>query len=195
MDNFRNLFSIYEMTDPPPIITEDYKKVKDNYEQYILPAINNLEDNSENNSEITWIKNNKSVSKIMSESSKQNIVQYFVNKGLTLNQAKGIYGNLMQESGGNLNITSRDGYNSYGLAQWTGPRKERLFQKYGTRPTLQQQLDFIWEELNTTEKNALLALKKTNTISDATKVFMDKYERPNKRYANFNNRLKYAQSV
>nr|DAK96747.1 MAG TPA: Morphogenesis protein 1 wall, phi29, hydrolase, infection [Bacteriophage sp.] len=39
-----------------------------------------------------------------------------MNKGLTKNQAKGIYGNIMYESGGKHNIVSRDGHNSYGLA-------------------------------------------------------------------------------
>ena len=53
------------------------------------------------------------------------IINYFVNKGLTRIQAKGIYGNLMQESGGNIQAISSDGYDSYGLAQWTGPRKQK----------------------------------------------------------------------
>lgn len=123
------------------------------------------------------------------------IVQYFLNKGLTLNQAKGIYGNLMGESSGNLRAVSRDGYNSYGLAQWTGSRKTTLFNKYGPNPTLQNQLDFIWEELNTTEKSAFNALKKTNTVEEATRVFMTKYERPNLSKANFSTRLRFANNA
>ena len=127
--------------------------------------------------------------------SSNDIVQYFMDKGLTKNQAKGIYGNLMQESSGNLNARSSDGYNSYGLAQWTGNRKLRLFSKYGNHPTRQQQLDFLWEELNTTEKNALDALLKTKTVDDATEVFMRKFERPASYAANLKARLKYAHSV
>lgn len=80
------------------------------------------------------------------------IVNFFMNKGLTKNQAKGIYGNIMQESGGKHNIVSRDGHNSYGLAQWTGIRKARLFSKYGTNPTVNQQLEYLWSELNSTER-------------------------------------------
>ena len=120
------------------------------------------------------------------------IIQFFMNKGLTQEQARGIYGNIMQESGGNINAMSKDGHNSYGLAQWTGERKTRLFNRYGTKPTFEQQLNFLWEELNTTHKSALEALKKATTVADATKVFMDKFERPHKDYANFNNRLRYA---
>ena len=126
---------------------------------------------------------------------KNKIVNFFINKGLSKNQAKGIYGNIMQESGGKHNIVSSDGYNSYGLAQWTGPRKARLFSKYGTKPTIDQQLEFMWEELNSSEKSALNALKNTSTVEDATKVFMQKYERPAAYAANFKNRLKYAKSI
>ena len=123
------------------------------------------------------------------------IVNFFMNKGLTKNQAKGIYGNIMQESGGKHNIVSRDGHNSYGLAQWTGTRKARLFSKYGTNPTVSQQLEYLWDELNSTEKNALNALRNTTTVADATKVFMQKFERPANWAANFKNRLKHANSV
>lgn len=123
------------------------------------------------------------------------IVNFFMNKGLTKNQAKGIYGNIMQESGGKHNIVSRDGHNSYGLAQWTGTRKARLFSKYGTNPTVNQQLEYLWDELNSTEKSALNALRNTSTVEDATKVFMQKFERPANWAANFKNRLKHANSV
>lgn len=123
------------------------------------------------------------------------IVNFFMNKGLTKNQAKGIYGNIMQESGGKHNIVSRDGHNSYGLAQWTGTRKARLFSKYGTNPTVDQQLEYLWSELNSTEKGALNALRNTSTVADATKVFMQKFERPANWAANFKNRLKHANSV
>ena len=123
------------------------------------------------------------------------IIDYFVNKGLTRNQAKGIYGNLMQESRGNIRAVSNDGNNSYGLAQWTGPRKQKLFSMYGFNPNVKQQLDFLWWELNNTHKDALASLKRTSTVSDATKVFMNKFERPHKDYANFNRRLKYANSI
>ncbi len=126
---------------------------------------------------------------------KNKIVDFFMNKGLSKNQAKGIYGNIMQESSGKRNIVSSDGYNSYGIAQWTGPRKTRLFSKWGTKPTIDQQLEFMWEELNSSEKSAFNALKNTSTVEDATKVFMQKYERPAAHAANFKNRLKYANSI
>lgn len=122
------------------------------------------------------------------------IINYFIDKGLTEAQARGIYGNIMQESAGKINARSSDGHNSYGIAQWTGDRKTKLFKMYGTNPTLDEQLEFLWWELNNTEKAALADLKKTTSVYDATKSFMNKFERPSKKYANFNNRLKYANS-
>ena len=52
-----------------------------------------------------------------------------------------------------------------------------------------------WWELNNTHKNALASLKDTKSVSDATKVFMDQFERPHKDYANFSKRLQYANSI
>lgn len=34
---FNHLFSTYEATDPPPIITKDYQIIEDNYKQYLMP--------------------------------------------------------------------------------------------------------------------------------------------------------------
>ena len=331
MNKFQSYFSVYESTDPPPIITEEYKKVKDDYYNYILPLIqsdtqqeenisfldlyykyNPLEieteppgisstindtyksdlqkavdtarqfvgtkyswggltpstgfddsglikyaydqigielpktikqmakvgvevpslndvqlgdlvysDNSSgehvemvskiDNGQIYTVKAKgkkqgiveqplddkkvKSIKRVVPPNDSEFIINYFVNKGLTRIQAKGIYGNLMQESGGNIQAISSDGHDSYGLAQWTGPRKQKLFEMYGPNPTIEQQLDFLWWELNNTHKDALRALKQAKTVYDATKIFMDKFERPHKDYANFNRRLKYANSL
>lgn len=200
---YSNLFSTYEATDAPPIITEGYKNTKEFFDSITQPKQNKEQTEEQNlwssvtfpKPTINYIFQNTEAKFVPSGNSKKDyIIQYFVNKGLTVNQARGIYGNIMQESGGNLNIVSRDGYNSYGIVQWTGPRKVALFNKYGTRPTLQQQLDFIWEELNTTHRSALSGLRNSNTVEEATRVFMDKFERPNKKYANFERRLRYANS-
>lgn len=45
---FESLFTTFQFTDPPPIITQDYKRVKDTYDSYILPIIQS--DNTEQNS-------------------------------------------------------------------------------------------------------------------------------------------------
>lgn len=144
---------------------------------------------------LTDTSNITTIRRVLNQKSNNYIIDYFISKGLIKNQAKGIYGNLMQESGGNIGAISSDGNNSYGLAQWTGPRKEKLFSMYGQNPTAKQQLDFLWWELNNTHKSALELLRKTSTVSEATRVFMEEFERPHKNYANFSRRLKYANSI
>lgn len=121
----------------------------------------------------------------------QYALNFFRNKGLSDAQARGIVGNLMQESRGNHTAINKSS-NAFGLAQWLGPRKERLIQKYGPNPTVQQQLEFIWEELNTTENKAFQKLLNTNTISDATKVFAKHFERAGNNEMNMNKRIKFA---
>ena len=121
----------------------------------------------------------------------QYALNFFRNKGLSDAQARGIVGNLMQESRGNYTAINKSS-KAFGLAQWLGPRKERLIQKYGSNPTVQQQLEFIWEELNTTENKAFQKLLNTNTISDATKVFAKHFERAGSNEMNMNKRIKFA---
>lgn len=144
---------------------------------------------------LTNTSNITTIRRITSTNSNNYIIDYFMKKGLTRNQAKGIYGNIMQESTGDIAAVSKDGHNSYGLAQWTGERKQRLFNMFGTNPTAKQQLDFLWWELNNTHKDALVSLKETTTVSDATRVFMNQFERPHKDYANFSRRLRLANSI
>lgn len=170
---------------------------KDTIEPTVLTPINF------NSNEVTRIKhlpkfkgfvNNPIEEQLSNDYSSNEIVQYFIEKGLTKAQAKGIYGNIMQESGGNIRAKSSDGYNSYGLAQWTGARKARLFSKYGNNPNMQQQLDFLWYELNTTENKALQSLKNTTNVEDATRVFMQEFERPAQSAANLKRRINYAKN-
>lgn len=137
----------------------------------------------------------KSVRRLFGENnsnmSSNNIINFFRNKGLSEAQARGIYGNLMQESGGSHTAINKSS-GAYGLAQWLGSRKKALFQKYGSNPTATQQLEFIWDELNSTERNALNKLLQTNNIMDATRVFATNFERAGKNEMNMNKRIKYA---
>jgi hypothetical protein len=53
------------------------------------------------------------------------------------------------------------------------------FSKIRNKPThdFQTQLEYIWHELNTTERAALDELLKTNNPVDAARVFAKKFER------------------
>ena len=212
MTSYRNFFATWEATEPPPVQTPAYIEIKNKYDDWLKPVLQDIPLSKDSDLGSNQLLENYMVnvfpvqlqdSKIQNQSQSTQtrtennnyIISYFMNKGLTENQAKGIYGNLMQESGGDIDAMSKDGHKSYGLAQWTGDRKRKLFKMYGDRPNLKQQLDFLWWELNNTERAALSALKQTSTVYEATKVFMNKFERPHKDYANFARRLKYANSA
>jgi hypothetical protein len=73
-------------------------------------------------------------------------MQYFMSKGLTLSKALEIRAGIAAEGGTVNAINPKSG--AFGIGQWLGSRKKALFAKYGPRPTLQNQLDFMWSELN-----------------------------------------------
>lgn len=92
--------------------------------------------------------------------------QYFVNKGMTDVAATGLVANLMRESALNPNAVNGTS-GAYGLAQWLGSRKRALFNKYGNKPSFNDQLDFIWSELNSSHKNGLRKLQGSKDIDEA----------------------------
>lgn len=102
-------------------------------------------------------------------------MQYFINKGLAPHQAAGLVGNLMRESGLNP-LAINPGSKAYGLAQWLGARKKKLFSMYGSRPSLQNQLDFVWWELNNTHKNGLKYLMASRNAEEAARAGMNWFE-------------------
>lgn len=102
-------------------------------------------------------------------------VDYFVNKGLTREQAAGLVGNLMRESGMNIAATNPNS-GAYGLGQWLGDRKTRLFRRYGYHPTFEQQLNYIWGELNTSHRRGLQMLRASKTVNDAARNAFGYYE-------------------
>lgn len=127
---------------------------------------------------------------------KSKALQFFIDKGLNPIHAAGIVGNLYGES--SLKHTAvNSSSKAYGLAQWLGSRKKSLIRKYGNNPTFDQQLEFLWEELNTTEKSAFRKLLMTQSVEEATKSFMRNFERPSEKEMreSISRRTKYAKSL
>ena len=127
---------------------------------------------------------------------KKKAMDFFMSKGLPAHQAAGIVGNLMGES--NLNHAAvNKSSGAYGIAQWLGSRKTALFNKYGKNPTFEQQLDFLWDELQNSEKRAFNSLKSAKTLEAATDSFMRTFERPSEKEMaeSITRRIKYAQST
>lgn len=65
-------------------------------------------------------------------------------KGIPQTQAIGILSNIAAESGGDTDALGTAG--DFGIQQWLGPRKKELQRRYGKKPTLTQQLDYLVDE-------------------------------------------------
>lgn len=110
---------------------------------------------------------------------------YLVKKGINPIVAAGIIGNLDVESGFSDDVISfkrrGDNGSAYGLAQWRGDRKDNLLKFAGNRAnTIEGQLDFLVHELTTNKAYKYETINSAKSPSEAAKLFMDIYERPNK---------------
>lgn len=65
-------------------------------------------------------------------------------KGIPQTQAIGILSNIAAESGGDTEALGAAG--DFGIQQWLEPRKKELQRRYGKKPTLTQQLDYLVDE-------------------------------------------------
>jgi LysM repeat protein len=108
-------------------------------------------------------------------------IDFFMAKGLTRAQAAGIAANLLYESGFNPSAVG-DGGTSFGIAQWHLGRGDAMKQwtvAHGYSSTsFRGQLEFLWHELNTSERYALDKLRATTNAYDAAMAFCRYFERP-----------------
>lgn len=109
----------------------------------------------------------------------QQAMQFYIAKGYKPEQAAGIVGNLIGESGLDASRTADDG--SFGLAQWTGPRLQGLF-AFAKANKLDPsdpntQLEYSHYEMTHGEKAAGDAIRGAGDVDDATAAAVG-YERP-----------------
>lgn len=109
----------------------------------------------------------------------EKILSFFMNNGLTLAQASGFIGNMVQESGLNpaavqpSTTTSDPNYvpqsgTGFGLVQWTFPERQDplvafIKSKNVSMIDMGGQLGFVWQELNSPTWSKMLAVLKTET--------------------------------
>lgn len=109
------------------------------------------------------------------------VVDYFMSKGWTQEQAEGIAANLEQESGFKANAEG-DGGQAYGLAQWHPDRQAEFAKQYGKdirNSTGAEQLEFIQHELTKgNERAAGKSLRTATSSYDAAAIVSREYERP-----------------
>ena len=97
-------------------------------------------------------------------------------------------GNLMQEH----RFNTSDVPSGLGIAQWIGARRAALMQQSGYL-SLNTQLQYLVNELNTTEYQAGKAIRASQTIVDATIAFQSLYERCG--VCMQEKRIQYAQDI
>lgn len=107
-----------------------------------------------------------------------------------------IMGNIAQESNFNTSVTSRDGYGSKGMCQWTGGRLTNLknFAKSNNMEwtSVECQCKFLHKELGSYKKLQAALISGSDTLYNLTYDFCFTFERPAKEYANMTNRSNKA---
>lgn len=104
---------------------------------------------------------------------------FFASKNLQPHQIAGIMGNISRESQFNP-LAVGDGQTSFGLAQHHAGRADGLLSAVGGMGGLgniQGQLDYIWQELLTSESGALKKLLASTNVQESTAAFAG-FERP-----------------
>jgi hypothetical protein len=111
----------------------------------------------------------------------QKIVNSFLSKGYTQDQAHGMASNLYRESALDPYALG-DGGTSFGLGQWRGDRKAALYalskSKGETTPSVETQIEFIHQELSGSENKAGEVFKTAKNEREAADALMVHYERP-----------------
>lgn len=113
---------------------------------------------------------------------------FFVSKGWSKEQAAGIVGNLLHESGGSSLNTSAvaagdgaDGSDSIGIAQWNAERAQALKAYAKSKgkdwTDLQTQLEFVQKELETTHSEAAQKIKGATDVRSAAEAMLA-FEKP-----------------
>ena len=104
-------------------------------------------------------------------------MKFFMDRGMPRVGAAGLVGGFMRESSGNLSPNALNpSSKALGIAQWLGSRKRELIRRYGSNPTFEQQLEFVWHELNTNYKRALRELMAARTPTQAADAALGWYE-------------------
>ena len=103
-------------------------------------------------------------------------------KPLDFNQIMAIIGNIEQESTLNPGVVETAvGTGAFGLVQWTEPRKSKFFAfadgKGGQRTDPKIQMEYVIQELETTEAAVMPFFKQGLSLHDATLAWADKFER------------------
>ncbi|MFO0994114.1 MAG: phage tail tip lysozyme [Hyphomicrobiales bacterium] len=120
--------------------------------------------------------------------------------GLTINQAAGILGNIGHECNGFHQMQEGapigGGRGGYGWCQWTGPRRIK-YENYARQRGLSVDSDkanfgyLVWE-LQNDERGGITAVKQTDNLKQAVRLFERNFERANPKYKHYESRDAWA---
>lgn len=207
-DPLQNSFTIYKAAEAPtkveidfplmdkPLTLDGFTGVSESGTPVATRNIPQMINDNTEMQEITYTTEDSSTPNPGMTGDKKKAYEFFIGKGLKPHQAAGIVGNLIQES--NLKTSIRgDGGKALGIAQWHPDRQkglESLAKRLGTNKfDINTQLEYVWEELNTTEKRALDKLLQSKNVDQATSIFCQYYERAGKPM--LESRIKHAKSL
>ena len=129
-------------------------------------------------------------------SNEEYVYTFFKKKGLSNEAISGIMGNLHIETGGTFSTKALNkNENAYGIAQWRKSRRTGL-EAYAKSTgqavdSIKTQTEYIWRELNTTEKRVLTSLQSSGkTPAEYAEIFDTMYERSDG--STLKSRQKYA---
>lgn len=150
-----------------------------------MPQLNIPQFNNESEKSMPTMRVNNNVSP---NKASKFAFDYYKNKGIAPHIAAGIVGNLYRESGLKTNATEKGNTgNGRGIAQWDVRDRWPALLNWAKQSNrdphdLTTQLDYIIEEPGEGQR-VMQKLQHTRTPEEATYVFGQTYERPNKKYA------------
>lgn len=104
------------------------------------------------------------------------IVEGLKKRGFSEGQALGIAAGIHAESASNPNAKNPTS-GAMGLGQWLGPRKDAIRKRFGDNPTLDQQLDFLADELRGGDAGGKYVLAQ-NDPAKVLDAYVRKFMRP-----------------
>jgi hypothetical protein len=116
-------------------------------------------------------------------------------------QAAGIVGNLARETGNfrfmrEMNPLVSGSRGGIGYAQWTGPRHDAFLAFVGDQDPIGYEANyaFLLEELEGPYAGVLERIYQTESVEEATEVFMRRYLAPHPKYRHLEDRVDFAAS-
>lgn len=183
----------------------------------MVPPPTSVSDNMCSPGQVSGSINGGALGSISGANNEQIVFNYFLSAGYTPEQAAAFAGNFSVESPGWEPVQGEGGYAfttniGWGLPQWTGPRhaavRDMVISKLGpayytndkssltpeqNKELLRVQLEYVSYELNGSEAPANSAIKSTGSVEEATRMVMNRYERPG--VLHWDRRLAAAQSA